>query len=126
MFKFSIFLILLILNINAYSQPLAYAPNSCLINSVKVYEDVNRKFNDRDIWNNVLIFKFDIKSCNNKYVTVGHAVSIFNWQGKYFVYDINQGSFVLNTTSDLKNDAFKAARLIYPNARIKYAKYMVP
>lgn len=114
----------LILEAHIYSQSLSYAPNSCLIESVRVYEDVNRKFNNRNIWNNVLIFKFDIKSRSNKYVTVGHAVSIFNWQGKYFVYDINQGSIILNTEADLKNDPFKAARLLYPNHRIKYAKYM--
>ena len=50
----------LILEARIYSQSLSYAPNSCLIESVRVYEDVNRKFNNRNIWNNVLIFKFDI------------------------------------------------------------------
>jgi len=115
---------LFLLSFKGYSQSLSSAPNSCLINSVKVYEDINRKFANRNIWNNVLILKFDIKS-GNKPTTVGHAVSIFNWQNKYFVYDINQGSFILNTSSDLKDNPLKAARLIYPNHRIRYAKYMV-
>lgn len=110
---------LFLISFKGYSQ--SYDPNSCLVNSIRVYEDVGKRFDNRDIWNNVLIFKFDIKPN----VTVGHAVSIFNWQGKYFVYDINQGSFILNTSSDLKNNPLKAARLIYPNHRIRYAKYMV-
>jgi len=118
-------ILLLSLAAKCYSQSLSYAPNSCLVNSIKVYEDVNRKFNDRSIWNNVLIFKFDMRASCGKSVTVGHAVSIFYWNNKYFVYDINQGSFILNTTSDLRNDPFKAARLIYPNTRVRYAKYMV-
>jgi hypothetical protein len=117
-----IVILLFLFSLKGYSQ--SYAPNSCLVNSIRVYEDVARKFNNRDIWNNVLIFKFDIRS-NNRTITMGHAVSIFNWQDKYFVYDINQGSFILNTASDLRNDPFKAARLIYPNHRIRYAKYMV-
>lgn len=116
---------LFLLSFKGYAQSLSSAPNSCLINSVKVYEDINRKFGNRNIWNNVLILKFDIKSQNGKPTTVGHAVSIFNWQGKYFVYDINQGSFILNTQSDITNNPLKAARLIYPNHRIRYAKYMV-
>lgn len=117
-------ILLFLSTFKAYSQPLSYAPNSCLVNSIRVYEDVGRKFGNRDIWNNVLIFKFDVKS-GNKPITIGHAVSIFNWQGKYFVYDINQGSFILNTSSNLKDNPLKAARLIYPNHRIRYAKYMV-
>lgn len=117
-------ILLFLFSFKGYSQSISNAPNSCLVNSIKVYEDINRKFANRDIWNNVLIFRFDIKS-GNKFTTVGHAISIFNWQDKYFVYDINKGSFVLNTSSDLKSDPFKAARLIYPNTRIRYAKYMI-
>ena len=125
MFKFSIFLILLILKINAYSQSLAYAPNSCLVNSITIYEDISKEFRGKNIWNNILIFALELESEDGKPIIAGHAVSIFNWKGKYFVYDVNKGSFSLKTKLDLTQNPKLVAEILYPNTKIKYATYML-
>lgn len=97
-----------------------YLNNSCLINSIGMYEDVNVFFKNRNIWNNVLAIRF-IKN-GQKY---GHAVTIFYWNNNYYAYDINQGSWQLNTSSDLKNNPMKAARIILKNTQILQAQYLV-
>lgn len=97
-----------------------YLPNSCLINSIGMYEDINTFFNNRNVWNNVLVFSFNYKGKKN-----AHAVTVFKWNNKYYAYDINQGSWQLNSSIDLKNNPLLAARLICPNYRILQASYLV-
>lgn len=97
-----------------------YLANSCLINSIGMYEDVNTFFNNRNIWNNVLVFSFNYRGKK-----IGHAVTIFYWNNKYYAYDINQGSWQLQTSSNLKNSPLLAARLICPNYQVFQASYLV-
>ena len=108
-----------------YSEPISYAPNSCLVNSITIYEDISKEFRGKNIWNNILIFALELESEDGKPIIAGHAVSIFNWKGKYFVYDVNKGSFSLKTKLDLTQNPKLVAEILYPNTKIKYATYML-
>ena len=85
-----------------------------------MYEDVNTFFNNRNIWNNVLAVRF-VKN-GRQYA---HAVTIFYWNKNYYAYDINQGSWQLSTSSDLKNNSMAAARVILKNTQILEAQSLV-
>lgn len=118
-------LALCLISCSSYSQSIRSAPNSCLINSIRVYENLNKEFNNKNIWNNVLIMTFKERVSRNRYAEGGHAITIFYWNNQYFAYDVNQGSKLLNSTEDLKNNPIKAAKLACPYLQIRSAKYLV-
>jgi len=118
--RYVLFFLSFCLNSFAQEHSREYLNNSCLINSIGMYEDVNAFFNNRNIWNNVLAIKF-VKN-GRKY---GHAVTVFYWNNNYYAYDINQGSWQLSTSSDLKNNPMRAARIILKNTQILEAQYLV-
>lgn len=117
------FLIILFMAFNCYAQT-EDLPNSCLINSIIAYEDIRRSFEEKDVWGNILVYKF--KDPRNPREIIAHAVSVFNWNKKYYVYDINQGSYELNTQdSNIKNNPLRAARLIERKYRVLDAEYLI-
>jgi hypothetical protein len=76
------------------------------------------------VWGNILVYKI-IHPRNSRFF-LGHAVSIFYWNNTYYVYDINQGSFELNTKDlGLKTNPLKAARLIEYKNKVIDAEYLI-
>jgi hypothetical protein len=117
------FIFILFFAFNCYSQS-HNLPNSCLINSIIAYEDIRRSFHDKNVWGNILVYKI-IHPRNSRFF-LGHAVSIFYWNNTYYVYDINQGSFELNTKDlGLKTNPLKAARLIEYKNKVIDAEYLI-
>lgn len=98
-------------------------PNSCLINSIEMYEKVCYYFDNNEMWNTILIFKF--KDPRNPRYTEGHAICVFEWHGHFYVYDVNQGSWRLDTRGiNVKNNPIGTAKLIYPRHRVLDADYL--
>lgn len=120
-------ILLLLITANLYSQEHSreYLKNSCLINSIGMYQDVHDFFKNRNIWNNVLVMSFTSKDCKGRCVEESHAVTIFNWNNQYYAYDINQGSWPIRTSANLQNSPLLAAKLICPRWNIKSARYLV-
>jgi len=117
------FIFILLFAFSSYGQ-LQGLPNSCLINSIIAYEDIRRSFQDKNVWGNILVYK--IINPKNPRSFLGHAVSIFHWNNTYYVYDINQGSFQLDTKDiGLKRNPLRAAKLIEYKNKIIDAEYLI-
>jgi hypothetical protein len=101
-------------------------PNSCLVNSVLFYEEINNKFKAKNIWSEVLGVVY-LENQNGRTVQQGHAVCIFEWKGKFFMYDINNGSGLVEMNGvkfNMKKDAVKMAEWIYGEGNVLAAEYL--
>lgn len=121
-----ILMVFLLLTFEAKAQYryLESLPNSCLINSIAMYQDISEHFYSKNIWNNILIFQY--KDPRNPRYIEGHAVCVFEWNDKYFAYDINRGSWILKTRGiNIKKNAIGTAKLICPEYRVLSAEYLI-
>ena len=129
--KLIICLILVIISAPTYGQVskkklLLNYPNSCLVNSVLFYEEINNKFKSKNIWSEVLGIAY-LENENGRTVKQGHAVCIFEWKGKFFMYDINNGSGLIEMNGvnfNMKKDAIKMAEWIYGEGNVLAAEYL--
>jgi len=129
--KLIICLILVIISAPTYGQIykkklLLNYPNSCLVNSVLFYEEINNKFKSKNIWSEVLGIVY-LENENGRTVQQGHAVCIFEWKGKFFMYDINNGSGLVEMNGvkfNMKKDAVKMAEWIYGEGNVLAAEYL--
>lgn len=129
--KLIICLILTIVVFPAYSQVskkklLLNYPSSCLVNSVLYYEEINNKFKGKNIWSEVLGVVY-LENENGRTVQQGHAVCIFEWKGKFFMYDINNGSGLIEMDGvnfNMKKDAVKMAEWIFGQGNVLAAEYL--
>jgi hypothetical protein len=129
--KLIICLILVIISAPTYGQVskkklLLNYPNSCLVNSVLFYEEINNKFKSKNIWSEVLGIVY-LENENGRTVQQGHAVCIFEWKGKFFMYDINNGSGLVEMNGvkfNMKKDALKMAEWIYGEGNVLAAEYL--
>jgi hypothetical protein len=75
------------------------------------------------MWNSILVFKF--KDPRYPRYIEGHAICVFEWHGNFYVYDINQGSWQLDTRGiNVKNNPVGTAKLVYPKYRVLAANYL--
>lgn len=127
-------LLFLILNLNfAYSQNLphfqiANIPQSCFINSIFIYEKVNKQLKEYNIWSNILAIAF-LEKENGRIYQTAHAVTIVEWQGKLYLYDVNKGSLPIRVNSSglinhLKQDHRSLAEMIYPDKKVIDSAYL--
>jgi hypothetical protein len=129
--KLIICFILVIISAPTYGQIskkklLLNYPNSCLVNSVLFYEEINNKFKSKNIWSEVLGIVY-LENENGRTVQQGHAVCIFEWKGKFFMYDINNGSGLVEMNGvkfNMKKDALKMAEWIYGEGNVLAAEYL--
>jgi len=105
--------------------PLNY-PNSCLLNSIVAYEAINKKLGQHNIWSEVLGAIY-YENKNGKMVKEGHAVCVYEWRGKFFLYDINNGGSIVEMEGvnfNMKKDAFKMAEWLFGQGNVESAEYL--
>ena len=105
--------------------PLNY-PNSCLINSIVAYEAINKKLGQHNIWSEVLGVVY-YENRNGKRTKEGHAVCVYEWRGKFYLYDINNGGSIVEMQGvdfNMKKDPFKMAEWLFGQGNVEAAEYL--
>jgi len=105
--------------------PLDY-PNSCLLNSIVAYEAINKKLSQYHIWSEVLGAVY-YENENGKIVKQGHAVCVYEWRGKFYLYDINNGGSIVEMQGvnfNMKKDPFKMAEWLFGKGNVEAAEYL--
>jgi len=100
------------------------APNGCFIESVRFHDEFYSNRKTRDGW--LRLLQWGTK--DGFTVTLGHAVAVFEWQGRLSVYDINGGVIPLVVDPALKSDLTEVGPLIfkrYPHYETTGAQYMI-
>jgi hypothetical protein len=91
------------------------AANGCFVESVRFHDDYFSNPRSRDGWMRVL--QWGVK--DGFTITPGHAVAVFEWEGRLWIYDTNGGVIPIGVDPAVRNDLTEVGP---PNFR-RYPRY---
>lgn len=98
--------------------------NGCFIEAVRFHDEYFRNRRSRDGWLRVL--NWGVK--DGFTVAHGHAVAVFEWQGRLAIFDINGGVIPLAVDPAFRNDLTEVGPMIfrrYPRYETTGAEYLI-
>jgi hypothetical protein len=119
------FLLILFLSFNLYGQNLPpyqiiNIPQSCFINSILIYEKINKDLKEYNVWSDILAVAF-VEKKNGRLVQEAHAVCMVEWKNRLYVYDVNKGTLPVDVAESrfyYKKDHKELAKIIFPDKYI--------